>query len=99
MRASRARSLPEQTGCNHDTDWSCGQQVLVAFILGFLSCFGWLGWSADDQGEHRGPGLPAPTQFPARQIIACALTVIVTCFLAAYFSRWIITGGLAARWA
>ncbi|MBV6762611.1 hypothetical protein [Rhodococcus opacus] len=82
-----------QTGVGRLGLWATG---LVAFPLGFLSCAGWLSWSADYQGEFRGPGLPAPTQFPTWQVIACGVTVVLACLAAAHLSRWAAAGGLAA---
>ncbi|KJF23578.1 hypothetical protein C7T36_07145 [Rhodococcus sp. AD45-ID] len=73
--------------------WTTG---LVAFLLGLLSCVGWLSWSVDYRGEFRRPGLPAPTQFPTWQVVACGITVILACFVAAHFSRWTTAGGFAA---
>ena len=69
---------------------------LIAFPLGFLSCMGWLSWSADYNGEFRGPGLPAPNQFPTWQVIACGITTVLVCLAAAHLSRWATAGGLAA---
>ncbi|BBE44256.1 MULTISPECIES: hypothetical protein [Rhodococcus] len=57
---------------------------------------GWLSWSADYKGGFRGPGLPAPTQFPPWQVFACGLTVILACFVSAHRSRWMKAGGLTA---
>jgi hypothetical protein len=57
---------------------------------------GWLSWSADYHGEFRGPGLPAPTQFPTWQVIACGATVVLVCLASAHLSRWATAGGLAA---
>ena len=73
--------------------WATG---LIAFPLGFLSCAGWLSWSADYNGELRGPGLPAPNQFPAWQVIACGITMVLVCLAAAHLSRWAMAGGLSA---
>ncbi len=73
--------------------WRTG---LLAFALGVLSCVGWLSWSADYKGGFRGPGLPAPTQFPTWQVLACGLTVILACFVSAHCARWIKSGGLTA---
>lgn len=75
------------------TVWSAG---LIAFVLGFLSCAGWLSWSADSGGRFRGPSLPAPTQFPPWQVLACAATVIAVCFFSAHLARPVRAGGLAA---
>lgn len=97
----------ERTGLEHSTTalggghtgsgslglWSTG---LLAFALGFLSCVGWLSWSADYKGGFRGPGLPAPTQFPTWQVVACGLTVILACFGSAHCSRWMKAGGMTA---
>jgi hypothetical protein len=44
-----------QTGVGRLGLWATG---LVAFPLGFLSCAGWLSWSADYQGEFAGPDCP-----------------------------------------
>ncbi|MGV8875533.1 MAG: hypothetical protein ACOH2Q_23620 [Rhodococcus sp. (in: high G+C Gram-positive bacteria)] len=76
--------------------WSTG---LLAFVLGFVSCAGWLSWSASQRGEFRGPGLPAPNQFPTWQVVACGATVVLGCFLAAHLSRWTATGGRVAALA
>ncbi|CAM2908190.1 ABC transporter permease [Prescottella defluvii] len=73
--------------------WTTG---LIAFVLGFLSCAGWLSWSADSAGRVRGPALPAPTQFPTWQVVACGATVVLACLAAAHLSRWAVAGGLAA---
>ncbi|MGC0366052.1 hypothetical protein ABH922_004036 [Rhodococcus sp. 27YEA15] len=73
--------------------WATG---LIAFPLGFLSGAGWLSWSADHKGEFRGPGLPAPNQFPTWQVIACVATTVLVCLAAAHLSRWAVAGGLAA---
>lgn len=73
--------------------WATGA---TAFALGFLSCAGWLSWSAEHDGEFRGPGLPAPNEFPTWQVIACGVTVVLACFLSARRSRWVVSGGLAA---
>ncbi|MFM9262694.1 hypothetical protein ACKAMS_29045 [Rhodococcus sp. 5A-K4] len=97
----------ERTGVEHSTTaldagrtgsgplglWRTG---LLAFALGFLSCVGWLSWSADYKGGFRGPGLPAPTQFPPWQVFACGLTVILACFVSAHRSQWMKAGGLTA---
>jgi len=89
----RAGAGRTQTGVGRLGVWATG---LVAFSLGFLSCMGWLSWSADSQGEFRGPGVPAPTQFPTWQVIACGVTVVLTCLVSAHLSRWVAAGGLAA---
>lgn len=73
--------------------WATGA---LAFVSGFASCAGWLSWSASQRGEFRGPGLPAPNQFPTWQVVACGATVVVLCLLAAHLSRWASTGGYAA---
>lgn len=73
--------------------WATG---VVAFVFGFVSCAGWLSWSAEQSGEFRGPGLPAPNQFPTWQVVACGATVVLLCFLAAHLSRWAKSGGYAA---
>lgn len=73
--------------------WATG---LIAFVLGFVSCAGWLSWSADYRGEFRGPALPAPNAFPTWQVVACGITVVLACFAAAHLSRWAVSGGLAA---
>ncbi|WP_024795497.1 hypothetical protein [Tomitella biformata] len=94
MRAERAGLAGRGgTGGGSLGPWSTG---LVAFPLGFLACMGWLTWSADYHGEFRGPGLPAPNEFPTWQVIACGATVVLVCFVAARLSRWAIAGGLAA---
>ncbi|SNT00298.1 hypothetical protein [Rhodococcoides kyotonense] len=64
----------------------------VAFLGGFVACAGWLSWSA----YGRGPGLPAPREFPTWQVVACGITVVSVCFAAAHLSRWVKAGGLAA---
>lgn len=61
--------------------WATGT---LAFVFGFASCAGWLSWSANQSGEFRGPGLPAPNQFPTWQVVACGATVVLLCFLAAH---------------
>ena len=73
--------------------WATGS---VALAAGFVSCGGWLSWSADERGEFRGPGLPAPNAFPSWQVAACGATVVLLCLLAAHLSRWSQTGGLVA---
>lgn len=74
--------------------WGTGAS---GFVFGFLACAGWLSWTAGDHdGAVRGPGLPAPTSFPSWQIVACGVTMIVGCFLAARWSRKTFAGGLAA---
>lgn len=73
--------------------WATG---LIAFGLGFVACAGWLSWSADYQGRFRGPGLPAPNQFPTWQVIACGVTVVLGCLASAHLSRLVFSGGLAA---
>ncbi|CCQ14623.1 putative integral membrane protein [Rhodococcus sp. AW25M09] len=73
-----------------------GSTGLLAFVLGFLSCAGWLSWSAAQRGEFRGPGLPAPNQFPTWQMVACGATVVLACFFAAHLSRWAKTGSRVA---
>ena len=69
---------------------------LAAVPGGFLSCAGWLSWSADYLGDVRGPALPAPTKFPTWQVVACGVTVVLACLVAAHLSRWAVSGGLAA---
>ncbi|MGM5068918.1 hypothetical protein EU244_029225 [Rhodococcus qingshengii] len=64
--------------------------------LAFLSCMGWLSWSADDKREFRGPGPPAPNQFPTWQVILCGVTTVMVCLAAAHLSRWAVAGGLPA---
>lgn len=73
--------------------WATG---LLALVFGFVSCAGWLSWSAEQRGEFRGPGLPAPNQFPTWQVVACGATVVLLCFGAAHLSRWAKTGGYVA---
>lgn len=74
--------------------WATGA---IALLLGFLTCAGWLSWTAaDHDGNVRGPGLPAPTSFPSWQVIACGATMVLACFLAAHWSRTLFAGGLAA---
>lgn len=82
-----------QTGGSRLGLWATG---LMAFALGFLSCAGWLSWSADYRGEFRGPGLPAPNQFPTWQVVACGVTVVLLCLVSAHLSRWTMAGGLTA---
>lgn len=89
-RALEAGVSIEHTGLGL---WATG---LVAFPLGFVSCAGWLSWSADSMGRFVSPGLPAPTKFPSWQIYACGATVVLACFAVAHFSRWVNAGGLAA---
>lgn len=92
-RAAVDGPLPRSTGSGKLGLWTTG---LVAYVLGFLSCAGWLSWSADYAGEFRGPALPAPTKFPTWQVVACGATVVLACFVAAHLSRWTQAGGLAA---
>ncbi|OZC97619.1 hypothetical protein CH275_26350 [Rhodococcus sp. 06-235-1A] len=73
--------------------WATGS---IAVAAGFAACAGWLSWSADQRGEFRGPGLPAPNAFPGWQIAACGATVVLLCLLAAHLSRWAKTGGHVA---
>ncbi|MDI9897998.1 hypothetical protein QM797_25025 [Rhodococcus sp. IEGM 1381] len=73
--------------------WATGS---IALASGFVSCAGWLSWSADQRGEFRGPGLPAPNAFPTWQVAACGATVVLLCLLAAHLSRWSNTGGHVA---
>lgn len=96
LRAERANlttSISRPTGTGRLGLWATG---LIAFVLGFLSCAGWLSWSADSAGEFRGPALPAPTKFPTWQVVACGVTVVLACLVAAHLSRWAVSGGLAA---
>ncbi|PTR26643.1 hypothetical protein C8K36_105216 [Rhodococcus sp. OK519] len=92
-RSEQAELDRWRTGSGRLGLWASG---LVAFALGFLSCAGWLSWSADSLGEFRGPALPAPTKFPTWQVVACGVTVVLVCFVAAHLSRWTKAGGLAA---
>ena len=89
-RALEAGVSTENTGLGL---WATG---LVAFPLGFLSCAGWLSWSAGSMGRVLSPNLPAPDKFPSWQIYACGATVVLACFAVAHFSRWVNAGGLAA---
>ncbi|MDI6628285.1 hypothetical protein [Rhodococcus cercidiphylli] len=73
--------------------WATGS---TAAASGFVACAGWLSWSADYRGEVRGPGLPAPNEFPTWQVAACGATVVLLCLLAAHLSRWPKTGGHVA---
>lgn len=74
-----------------------GATGAIALLLGFLTCAGWLSWTAaDHDGNVRGPGLPAPTSFPSWQVFACGATMVLACFLAAHWSRTLFAGGLAA---
>lgn len=91
--AGRDSTRTRFTGAGRFGLWVTGA---VAFALGFLSCAGWLSWSADYDGKFRGPGLPAPNEFPTWQVIACGVTVVLACFFAAHRSRWALSGGLAA---
>ncbi|NLE81583.1 MAG: hypothetical protein GX610_18770 [Rhodococcus sp.] len=101
VRSERAQRLPDSPGSGDEIGavggrlglWSTG---LIAFGLGFLSCAGWLSWSADYFGQFRGPGLPAPNQFPTWQVVACGATVVLVCLASAHLSRWVLAGGLAA---
>ncbi|WP_305094773.1 hypothetical protein [Prescottella sp. R16] len=88
-----AAAVVPATGTGRLGLWATG---LVAYALGFLSCAGWLSWSADSTGQFRGPALPAPTKFPTWQVVACGVTVVLACFAAAHLSRWVVAGGLAA---
>lgn len=92
-RASLTTSISRPTGTGRLGLWATG---LIAFVLGFLSCAGWLSWSADYHGKVRGPALPAPTVFPTWQVVACGVTVVLVCLVAAHLSRWAVSGGLAA---
>ncbi|MCE4269235.1 hypothetical protein [Rhodococcus globerulus] len=89
----RESSAETRTGSGRLGLWATG---LIAFPLGFLSGAGWLSWSADYNGEFRGPGLPAPNQFPTWQVIACGVTMVLVCLAAAHLSRWVVAGGFAA---
>lgn len=73
--------------------WATGA---TAFVFGFVSCAGWLSWSADQRGQFRGPGLPAPREFPTWQVVACGATVVLLCLWAARLSRWTETGRYTA---
>lgn len=74
--------------------WATGA---IALLFGFLACAGWLSWTAaDHDGRFRGPSLPAPSSFPSWQVLACGVTMVLACFLAAHWSRKIFAGGLAA---
>ncbi|MDZ7918387.1 MAG: hypothetical protein U5O16_42350 [Rhodococcus sp. (in: high G+C Gram-positive bacteria)] len=87
-------SLAEiHTGSGRLGLWATG---LIAFPLTFLSCVGWLSWSADDKGEFHGPGLPAPNQFPTWQMIACGVKAVMVCLAAAHLCRWVVAGRHAA---
>lgn len=92
-RANLTTSISRPTGTGRLGLWTTG---LIAFVLGFLSCAGWLSWSADYLGDVRGPALPAPTKFPTWQVVACGVTVVLVCLVAAHLSRWAVSGGLAA---
>ena len=92
-RANLTTSISRPTGTGRLGLWTTG---LLAFVLGFLSCAGWLSWSADSNGDVRGPALPAPTKFPTWQVVACGATVVLVCLVAAHLSRWAVSGGLAA---
>ncbi|KAA0923271.1 MULTISPECIES: hypothetical protein [unclassified Rhodococcus (in: high G+C Gram-positive bacteria)] len=83
----------ERTGTGPLGLWATGS---LAVASGFVACAGWLSWSADYRGEFRGPGLPAPTEFPSWQVAACGATVVLLCLLAAHLSRWAKTGGHVA---
>lgn len=73
--------------------WATGS---IAVASGFAACAGWLSWSADQRGEFRGPGLPAPNAFPSWQVAACGATVVLLFLLATRLSRWPKTGGHVA---
>lgn len=73
--------------------WGTGA---LAAVLGFLSCGLWLGWSAETFHGFQGWGLPAPKEFPTWQVLACGATVVASCFLAAFVSKWVVSGGFAA---
>ncbi|MCA1007975.1 hypothetical protein LCL87_19860 [Rhodococcus hoagii] len=92
-RTSLTTSISRPTSTGRLGLWATG---LIAFVLGFLSCAGWLSWSADSNGDVRGPALPAPTEFPTWQVVACGVTVVLACLVAAHLSRWAVSGGLAA---
>ena len=70
--------------------------ALVALVLGFLCCAGWLLWSGDSDGSWVGPSLPPPTKFPSWQIAGCGLTTVAACWLCARLARRPLAGGLAA---
>lgn len=89
----RSSKRNESMGTGRLGLWATG---LLAFVFGFVSCAGWLSWSAEQRGEFRGPGLPAPNQFPTWQVVACGVTVVLLCFLAAHLSRRKVTGGYVA---
>ena len=89
-RFSRSRENP---GAGPLGLWATGS---VAWAAGFASCAGWLSWSADQRGEFRGPGLPAPNAFPSWQVVACGATVVSLCLLVAHLSRWAKVGGHVA---
>lgn len=74
--------------------WATGA---IAFLFGFLTCAGWLSWTAaDHDGAFRGPGLPAPGSYPSWQVFACGVMTVLACFLAAHWSKKVFAGGLAA---
>ncbi|MFI8569603.1 hypothetical protein ACIGGF_23920 [Rhodococcus sp. NPDC078407] len=73
--------------------WATGS---IAVAGGFVSCAAWLTWSGDYRGEFRGPGLPAPNEFPSWQVAGCGATVVLLCLLAARLSRWVQSGGHVA---
>lgn len=89
----RGATKGEEAGTGRLGVWATGA---LAFVFGFVSCAGWLSWSANYMGEVRGPGLPAPNKFPTWQVVACGATVVLLCLLAAHLSRWGRTGGYVA---
>ncbi|MET4050278.1 hypothetical protein ABIB34_003743 [Rhodococcus sp. UYP5] len=66
---SRSSKRNESMGTGCLGLWATG---LLAFVFGFASCAGWLSWSAEQRGEFRGPGLPAPIQFNTSGVASTA---------------------------
>ena len=73
------------------------QVALIALPLGFLSCAGWLSWTAAGKnGRAVGPGLPAPHTFPSWQIAACGLTLVAVACGVSLLGRRLFAASLAS---
>lgn len=71
------------------------QVGVLAFVLGFIACAGWLSWTAEDKGGGaRGPSYPPPNNFPSWQIAALGVTLIAFVVLASMYARRVKSGAL-----
>lgn len=74
--------------------WQTG---LLAFVLGFIACVGWLSWTAEDKsGDFRGPSYPPPGSFPSWQIVALGVTVVAFAVLTSMYAKKVKSGALIA---